>query len=170
MKRNYFSLVLSIMVLSLMVSGPVLAQMSGHGSLGKGYSGMGSGKGHMGGSKMGASHRGPGHLFGPDWHSTMSKSQKKQADQMHLQLKKETATLKAALKLKKTELNMLVVQDKPDMTGINQKIKEVLEMKRQLMVKKYSHKVEMRSMLSSEQRVSFDMGILGKSGRRSHKR
>ena len=90
------------------------------------------------------------------------------ANEMHLQLKKETSALKATKALRKVELNILITSDNPDMTAIETKIEELVNVKKQIMMKKYSHKVKMRAMLNEDQRISFDMGILG-GGHRRHK-
>ena len=61
------------------------------------------------------------------------------------------------------ELAILVTQDSPDQNAIDKKIDEILELKREKMRKKYALKVDMRSILTPEQRVSFDMHLLKKA-------
>lgn len=115
----------------------------------------------MGGGMMG---RGMMHGQAAGWLASLTAEQRQKIDAMHLQLAKEIAPLKAQLRMKKTELKLLVVEDKPDMRAIDKKIDEILALKRQIMHKRYAHKVEMRALLTPEQRVSFDLGLIGKHG------
>jgi Spy/CpxP family protein refolding chaperone len=126
-------------------------------------------KGHYG--KMGSSAHGKkevkGHGDGlgfhtKSWRHTLTDEQKKKADVMHLGLKKGSAPLKALKSLKETELTALIIQEKFDMNAIVQKIDEILEVKRKLMMMHNEHKVQMRAMLTPDQRTSFDMDLLGK--------
>ncbi len=120
--------------------------------------------GHKGG-------HGAKHIFGPHWRKTLTDNQKKQAERMHLEMKKSLSVQDARLKVKKAELNNLVVKDDPDTTAIHRKIDELLELKREIMRTKYDHMVEMRGTLTPDQRVSFDMGLLSKDGHsKGHKR
>lgn len=61
-------------------------------------------------------------------------------------------------------MNNLVVKDNPDTKAIHRKIDEVLELKRKVMRTKYDHMIEMRNMLTQDQRISFDMGLLERTG------
>jgi Spy/CpxP family protein refolding chaperone len=150
-KLRDFFVALSILV--LVVAVPVSAKMSERMEHGKS-----SMKHH---AMMG---REKGHLFGSPWKETLTDEQKMRADKMHLELKKATSVPKALLNVKKAELNKLVVNKNPDIKAIHRKIDEILELKREIMRKKYEHMVEMRGMLTSEQRVSFDMKLLEMAG------
>ncbi len=160
--RNFFMIM--ALVLGLVITLPASAEKSKkteHGKSGMGHHEMKYSKG----SKMG--HRGghgAKHIFGPLWRKTLTDNQKKQADRMHLEMKKLLSVLDARLKLKKVELNNLVIKDDPDTKAIHRKIDEILELKRKIMRTKYNHMVEMRGMLTPEQRVSFDMGLLSRGG------
>ena len=157
--------------LALIIAVPVSAQMGEmmkHGKSGmKQHGKMDHGTEKSQSYKKGrhGRHR-TGHLFGSPWKETLTDEQKVQVDKMHLALKKSLNVPKAKLNVKKAELNNLVVKDNPDKKSINQKIDEILELKREIMRKKYDHKVEMRSMLTPEQQVSFDMKLLTTSGRK----
>jgi Spy/CpxP family protein refolding chaperone len=112
-----------------------------------------------------------GHLFGDNWKQTLSDKQKTQIDKMHLELKKDLALLKPKSDLAKAELNQLIISNKPNTQAINKKINEITALKGELMKKRYAHIVEMRSVLTSEQRVSFDMSLLsGKHGGAKHRK
>lgn len=95
------------------------------------------------------------------WKQTLTEDQKMKADKMHLELKKAMEVLTAKVKLKEAELNAMVTKDKPDTNAIHGKINEIAELKKEMMTKKYDHILEMRAMLTPEQRVSFDLGISG---------
>jgi len=97
----------------------------------------------------------------PQWKKTLTEEQKAKADKMHLELKKMMSLLESKVSLKEAELNSLVTQDKPDTNAIHSKVNEITELKKEMMIKKYDHIAEMRSILTPEQRVSFDLGLLG---------
>ncbi|MEE8328809.1 MAG: periplasmic heavy metal sensor [Thermodesulfovibrionia bacterium] len=115
---------------------------------------------------QGKKDHGMGHLFGSTWKETLTDEQKMKVDKMHLALKKSTSVLKAKLKVNKIELSILIVKGNPDKKAIYQKIDDILELKREIMRKKYDHKIEMRDILTPEQRVSFDMKQVEKAGRK----
>jgi Spy/CpxP family protein refolding chaperone len=164
-------IVLSLLMLA--VAGPVSAQMGE--MMGGGKSGMRD-HGKMGqGVEQSQSHKkgqqsghGMGHPFAPSWKKTLTDEQKVQADKMHLALKKSIYVLKAQLIAKKAELNSLVVQDNPGEGALYGKIDEVLELKREIMRKKYDHIRAVRGMLTPEQRISFDMKHIGMAGHKMH--
>ena len=90
---------------------------------------------------------------------------------MHLALKKDHSPLQAKSDLAKAELNQLVVSDKPNTQAINKKIDEVTALKGELMKKRYAHIAEMRTVLTPEQLISFDMGLLsGKHDKAKHRK
>ncbi|OGW59341.1 MAG: hypothetical protein A2V83_02565 [Nitrospirae bacterium RBG_16_64_22] len=113
---------------------------------------MGRGMGMMGG--MGAM-RG-----GADWKESLSKEQREKLDGMHLKLMKEMVPLKDAKNAKKNELNLLVVAEKPNKSAITKKVAEVADISRRLTEKKTLHHLEVREMLTPEQRLKFDMHLL----------
>ncbi|MEE9165236.1 MAG: periplasmic heavy metal sensor [Nitrospinota bacterium] len=160
--RNLFMVL--VLVFGLAAAIPAAAEMDKkmeHGKSGMGHHEMKHGKsskmGHQGG-------HGAKHIFGSHWRETLTDNQKMQADRIHLEMKKSLSVQDARLKVKKAELNNLVVKDDPDTKAIHRKIDEVLELKREIMRTKYDHMVEMRGALTPEQRVSFDMGLLSRDG------
>lgn len=97
----------------------------------------------------------------PRWKQTLTEDQKTKSDRMHLELKKAMSVLEAKVKLKEAELNGMVTKDRPDTNAIHGKITEIAELKKEMMTKKYDHILEMRSILTPEQRLSFDIGLSG---------
>jgi len=123
---------------------------------------------HMRGKHVG---HGRGHLFGSHWKETLTEEQKVAADKLHLTLKRSVNVRKAQLRVKKIELNNMVASDTPDIMAIYLKIDEILDMKGDIMKRKYDHMVEMRGILTPEQRVSFDMKLVEMAGRKKgHRR
>jgi Spy/CpxP family protein refolding chaperone len=81
---------------------------------------------------------------------------------MHVAFAKIKAPLKAKVRLLKAELAVLATADQPDNKAISSKIDELLAVKKQLMQKRYAHIAEMRKVLTTGQRASFDMQVLKK--------
>ena len=131
------------------------------------------GMGHYQDHRMRGKHagQGRGHLFGSRWKETLTEEQKVAADKLHLTLMRSVNVLKAQLRVKKIEANNMVVSDSPDKNAIYQKIDEILKLKRIIMQTKYDNMIEMRNILTPEQRVSFDMKLTEGAGRRKgHRR
>ena len=108
------------------------------------------------------------HTFSPPWMATLNDQQKLKIDKMHLALSKKQATLKMKKKMLKSELKLLVIEDKANMSAIDKKIDEIASISRDMMKNRYSHMVEMRSVLTDEQRVTFDLGVLQKKDKEKH--
>ena len=145
-----------------MLSTPVLAEPM-HSKSEKPHHGMKK-EGH--GDKGTKKHS---HQFTAHWAKTLSDDQKKQVDLMHLNLNRDRFVLRAELEMNQAKLNNLAAQDKADKAAITKQIDEVLATRRQMMVKRYEHLAEMRSILNEDQRLSYDMGILGRAGVRDGK-
>ncbi|MDX1411019.1 MAG: periplasmic heavy metal sensor [Nitrospirales bacterium] len=150
--QNSRNLFLLISVLMLAFNTPAFAQM---GHMGEGGQGMKSHHGERGHGKS---------IYEAScWTETLTDEQKAKRAQMRLEFKKVKLLIKAQIKVKKVELATLVTQDNPDRSAIEQKIEEVLELKREKMRAKYAYKVALRNMLTPEQRVLFDMKLLKKA-------
>ncbi len=104
------------------------------------------------------------HTFLPHWSKTLSDQQKRAIDEMHLRLGRELAPLKAEVALKEKALNVLVTQDAPDAQAVGARIDEIVALKRRILKARYAHIVEMRKALDPEQRISYDMAVLRRSG------
>lgn len=164
MKKTLFISFSSLLLSGLLFAGPAPAQMAGQGSphgspSTKGHPGMPS-MGHPGSPSPHGSYAGKGHAMGPNWKDTLNDKQKKAADEMHLKLEKALSLPKAAKDLKKKELRLMIVQENPDKKAIEEKIDEIMKLEANILLSRIGHKVEMRRMLTDDQRVSFDMMIL----------
>ncbi|MFQ5486827.1 MAG: Spy/CpxP family protein refolding chaperone [Gammaproteobacteria bacterium] len=104
------------------------------------------------------------HHFAPHWAKTLNDGQKLQIDRMHLALERQLVVLKAREDLLQKELNALTARDDADPAAIHAKIDELIAVKGEIMRRRYDHIVEMRGVLTPEQRISYDMGVLGRSG------
>ncbi|MEW8034065.1 MAG: periplasmic heavy metal sensor [Candidatus Thiodiazotropha endolucinida] len=135
---------------------------------------------HMGSDRGGMHH---GHHYGhhghhskllsPHWKTTLTPEQRYRIDKMHLDFTKAKMTLKSKVKALKTELAILSTADQPDSAAIDSKIEELLDVKKNIMRIRYSHIVNMRSVLNNEQRLSYDLDVLkraklGKKGKGRH--
>lgn len=117
--------------------------------------GMGRGMGMMGGM---------GPMRGAaDWKDSLTKEQREKLDRMHLKLMKELLPLKDAKNTKKNEINLMVTADKPSKAAISKKAAEIADLSRQITEKKTLHHLEVREMLTLEQRPKFDMHLLRQS-------
>lgn len=117
----------------------------------------GHGKGMHGAAKK-------AHHFTAHWAKTLSDEQKLKVDQMHLALDRELVVLKARAALLEKELNALAARDDADLEAIHAKIDELMKVKGAILRQRFDHIVEMRAILTPQQRISYDMGVLGRSG------
>ncbi len=161
-----------IIAIFAVTSTSLFAGESGH--HGKGHHGQESGQ-HMGGHgdhKM-KGHRpshghkkGAVHLFTDHWAKTLTDKQKLDVDAMHLKVGQFEAVQKAKVKMLKAELSVIATNTPVDKKVMNMKIDEIMEVKKSIMRNRYDHIVEMRDILSKEQRLSYDAGLLK---RKKHK-
>ncbi|MDH5544429.1 MAG: periplasmic heavy metal sensor [Gammaproteobacteria bacterium] len=96
----------------------------------------------------------------PAWAKTLTKAQKKAVDEMHHKLDKDQAPFKQQEKDLQHALNELTVKDNADPAQINAKIDELMAAKNQILRLRYAHLVEMRAILTEEQRPSYDASVL----------
>jgi len=89
--------------------------------------------------------------------------QKKAIDHMHHKLHDDQARHKAAETQALIELNQMTVSEDVKLEDINAKIDELMAAKTQILRLRYAHLVEMRAILSDEQKVGYDKGVLARS-------
>lgn len=100
-----------------------------------------------------------GHAM-PAWAKTLTKEQKKQVDEMHHELDAKQKVLKEEETLKQQQLNALTVMENADQAKINQAIDELMQVKNKILRNRYQHLVEMRVILTKEQKISYDEAIM----------
>jgi Spy/CpxP family protein refolding chaperone len=89
--------------------------------------------------------------------------QKASIDAMHHKLHDDQAAYKAAEAQALKELNEMTVQDVVETDELNAKIDELMAAKLQIMRLRYGHLVEMRTILTDEQKVGYDKGVLSRT-------
>jgi Spy/CpxP family protein refolding chaperone len=90
-------------------------------------------------------------------------SQKNAIDEMHHKLHVDQASAKAKEAQTLKELNAMTIREKADLTAINAKIDELMAAKKEIMRLRYDHLVEMRKILSEEQKIKYDQAVLNRS-------
>ena len=89
--------------------------------------------------------------------------QKRAIDQMHHKLHDDQAVFKAKEKQALKELNEMTIREDVSMEELNVKIDELMAAKTEIMRLRYGHLVEMRAILTDEQKVGYDKGVLMRS-------
>jgi Spy/CpxP family protein refolding chaperone len=90
-------------------------------------------------------------------------SQKEAIDRMHHKLHDDQATYKASEAQALKELNEMTVREDVRIEDINAKIDELMDAKKQILRLRYDHLIEMRTVLTDEQKVDYDKSILNRS-------
>lgn len=90
-------------------------------------------------------------------------SQKKAIDQMHHQLHDDQASFKARETQALKELNEMAIRENITLDDINTKIDELMSAKTQILRLRYAHLIEMRKILSDDQKTGYDKAILNRS-------
>ena len=90
-------------------------------------------------------------------------SQKTAIDEMHHKLHDDQASYKAKEAEALKALNEMTIRDNVSLDAINAKIDELMEAKNHIMRLRYAHLVEMRAILTDEQKVGYDKGVLNRS-------
>ena len=90
-------------------------------------------------------------------------SQKKAIDQMHHQLHDAQSAFKGEEKQALKELNEMTIREDVVIEDLNAKVGELMAAKTQIMRLRYAHLVEMRAILTDEQKILYDKGVLKRS-------
>lgn len=90
-------------------------------------------------------------------------SQKNAIDQMHHKLHDDQASAKTKEAQALKELNEMTIRENINRTDINAKIDELMAAKTTIMRLRYAHLVEMRKILSDDQKPGYDKAILNRS-------
>jgi Spy/CpxP family protein refolding chaperone len=86
----------------------------------------------------------------------LTEEQQTQIEKSKLNLDKAILPLNAELDVKKAELDQLLLAEKPDKKAVYKKIDEIGSVKTQIKKMKVDHRLEVRALLTPEQRVAFD--------------
>ncbi len=90
-------------------------------------------------------------------------SQKEAIDRMHHKLHEGQAAFKEQEAQALKELNEMTIREDVRAEDLNAKIDELMAAKTQIMRLRYGHLVEMRTILSDEQKIGYDKAILNRS-------
>ncbi len=97
------------------------------------------------------------------WAKTLTESQREQIEHQHHALDDQQAPHKKREAQALAELNAMTVREDADLAEIDAKIAELMEAKTQIMRLRYGHLVEMRRVLTDEQKINYDKGVLKRS-------
>ena len=90
-------------------------------------------------------------------------SQKEAIDHMHHKLHDDQAPFKAKEAQALKELNEMTIREGVRIEDVNAKIDELMEAKTQIMRLRYDHLIEMRTILTDDQKVGYDKDVLNRS-------
>ena len=132
--------------------------------------GFGRGKGMHMRAERGDSLRKHRNLHKEGLLAGLNQDQEKKISQSRMKFQKEALQLRNQLAEKKAHLKTLSVADKPDQVQIDKTIDELTALQGQLMKKRSQHIQEIRSVLTDEQRLAFDMHQKMKKGAKKGKK
>ncbi|OUS01263.1 hypothetical protein A9Q90_10435 [Gammaproteobacteria bacterium 54_18_T64] len=92
-----------------------------------------------------------------------AKAQKQAIDKMHHKLHDDQASFKTREAEALKELNEMTIGENVSLDDINTKIDELMAAKTAILRLRYAHLVEMRKILSAEQKVGYDKTLLQRS-------
>lgn len=92
-----------------------------------------------------------------------AEAQKKAIDHMHHVLHEAQAPHKAKEAQALQELNEMTIREDVKIADVNAKIDELMAAKTEIMRLRYGHLVEMRVILTDQQKVGYDEGVLSRS-------
>ena len=84
-------------------------------------------------------------------------------EHMHHELEDDQAPFKAAEARALKELNEMTIRDDVRLEDVYAKIDELMEAKNHIMRLRYEHLIEMRKVLTDEQKVKYDQNVLDRS-------
>ena len=90
-------------------------------------------------------------------------SQKEAIDQMHHKLHDDQAAFKEKEAQALKELNEMTIREDVRIEDVNAKIDELMAAKKQILRLRYGHLIEMRTILTDEQKVGYDKAVLNRS-------
>ncbi len=90
-------------------------------------------------------------------------SQKEAIDRMHHKLHDDQAPFKAKETQALKELNEMTIREDVRIEYVNAKIDDLMAAKTQIMRLRYDHLIEMRAILTDDQKVGYDKDVLSRS-------
>lgn len=105
---------------------------------------------------------------GEHWIKGLTAEQKTGMSRLRVELKKELASIDAAVDLRKADIKNQVTSDTPDRKAVSRLAAEIAGLKTKALEAKYDHMIKVRSLLTPEQKLEFDSSVLTKDGRGKH--
>lgn len=111
--------------------------------------------------------RGPGFGFkGLD----LSEDQESKIQELRLEMQKSMVPLRNQLENFRSELHLLMTEDKPDQGAIDQKIEAISVVRTKIQKRRTAHHLAVRNVLNKDQRVKFDQRMLARGDGYGHGR
>lgn len=134
---------------------PALAQPP-HGMGGGGHSA------HMmsGDHGMGMGHGAERADHGSSWRASLTTEQKSEIALSHLRLRQKQAVVGARIALQEVEIATVVASDENDDARLQAAVDELVGLQKERALNRYRHLMEVRQLLTPQQRVSFDLWVL----------
>jgi len=98
-----------------------------------------------------------------DENTDSATEQKAAIDHMHHQLHDDQATYKAREAQALKELNEMTIRDDVRLEDVYAKIDELTAAQNQILRLRYEHLIEMRKILTDEQKIKYDQNVLNRS-------
>ncbi|MCC6207300.1 MAG: hypothetical protein IT488_04030 [Gammaproteobacteria bacterium] len=96
------------------------------------------------------------------WESLLSQEQKAEIDWITLRSSPRQQLLKAQMDVKEAELNQLILGEDVTQDQWYAKVDELLQLKREYLINRYQRMIEVRQVLTPQQRVVFDLDIISR--------
>lgn len=90
-------------------------------------------------------------------------SQKESIDRMHHKLHDDLAPFKVEEAQALKELNEMTIREDVRIEDVNAIIDTLMEAKKQIMRLRYDHLIEMRTVLTDDQKLDYDKAVLNRS-------
>jgi Spy/CpxP family protein refolding chaperone len=90
----------------------------------------------------------------------LTDAQKDQMKKIRMEASKTMLPLQAQLEVKSAELKSLLISENPNIAAVNSKIDEIGSLRVQMQKKRVAQQLEIRKLLTPEQRLSFDERML----------
>jgi Spy/CpxP family protein refolding chaperone len=90
----------------------------------------------------------------------LTDDQEKQVEKSKFDLEKAVLPLETQIEVKHAELKALLVADNPNAGTVNAKLDEIGGLRTQIQKKRVAHEMEVRRLLTPEQRLQFDRRVL----------
>jgi Spy/CpxP family protein refolding chaperone len=117
---------------------------------------------HHGDAAPAKAYGGHGHEPQASWRASLTDDQKGEISFSKLRLRQKQALVEAGIALKQAEIDRLVTSDEAGDEQLQQAVDALLALQREQALNRYRHLVEVRQLLTPQQRIAFDLGILSR--------